>query len=127
MTTTTQILKCPTSNCSSPASAKYFVEQIYIRDVLTGWCDPVQHVQSLQPISNQTSACLKVYLQSLDLKNQFQLFAQRGREAVNDQRETARSALLQQQRKNFAATYLLISHVTIVLVRLTSHQQLTMN
>ena len=48
---------------------------------------------------------LKVYLQFLDLKKLFQLVAQRAREALYDQRETARRSLLPQQGEFLAATH----------------------
>ena len=67
--------------------------------------DPMQNVHSLQPIPNQIGLnpwqlqCLvtdpKVYLQFLDLKKRVN-GVQRAREALNDHRETAHRALLQQ-------------------------------
>ena len=96
MTTTTQILTVSDFQLQLPASATCFVEQISIRDVLkSDQCVPRSNMFKVSILMH----ILKVYLQFLDLNKQFQLVTQRGREAVNDQRETARSALLHQQRK----------------------------
>ena len=115
MTMTTQLLTCPTPLCSFPRV------QIFRRTSLQ-WAtfspadgDPVQNVNSHLPIPIQTGANPwqlqhhATYPQSvpavLGLEEAVRLLTQRAREALHDQRETARRALLHQQGEFLAATH----------------------
>ena len=93
----------------------FFVEQFCIVTFSQAGSDPVRNVHSLQPMPKLTGVnpwqllYLCTHLQSvpavLGLQETVQLVTQRAREALNDQRETARRALLHQHGEFVAAIH----------------------